>query len=297
VLEAGPNREVVGTAGAGLRRLRVGGASITAGLASDFAVDQEHRVLRPALMLARAVLAALDDGLGAVYGMPNAKALPIFRHLRYDTSTVLTRHVKVLGVERFLNDMPGPRLGRRLVAGVVDPVLRVTSPETWRPRHGRTVARVETFDQRFDALWERTRDSFEVACERTSEFLTWRYARCPLAKYVTLALAERDERLSGYAVCTVGSDRQVRVIDLWAGADEQARDDLLAGLLSWSRSQGAASVACEEAGVKDVRDSLVRFGFRERSHGTTLVISPPGEKSQRLEPHRWYFLLADEDYN
>jgi hypothetical protein len=203
----------------------------------------------------------------------------------------------VLAVERFLKDVPGPRIGRRLLAGVVDPVLRAVSPETWRPGHGRTLTQVDGFDERFDDLWQRTRDSFGAACVRTSEFLRWRYTRCPLTQYVTLALTERDERVAGYAVCTEGSDRQVRVIDLWAGADKEALDDVLAGVLTWSRARGAASVACGEAGVTLLREALVRFGFRQRGPAAAIAVSPQRAHSPRLEPHAWYFMLADEDYN
>jgi hypothetical protein len=95
----------------------------------------------------------------------------------------------------------------------------------------------------------------------------------------------------------VGSDRQVRVIDLWAGADREALDDLLAGLLTWARSRGAASAACGEGGLTHVREALVRFGFRPRGPETAIAVSPSGGNAPRPDPNKWYFLLADEDYN
>jgi hypothetical protein len=298
VLEAGPGGGVVGTAGVGLRRLRVGGPTVVAGLASDFAVDPEHRSLGPAMMLQRAVLETLDDGVDVIYGLPNAKALPVFKRLGYSADAALTRYVKVLAVERYLTGVPGPRVGRKIIAGVVDPVLRVGSPETWRPRRGRTLVELATFDERFDELWARTADAFGVACERTASFLRWRYDACPLLSYTTLGLIERGgERLAAYAVCTLGSDQQVTVIDFWYGSDASVRDDLLAAVLSWSRAAGAASVACEVAGAGQVAEGLVRFGFRHRGAGSAIVISPTRDGTPAPQLSAWPFLRADEDYN
>jgi hypothetical protein len=210
----------------------------------------------------------------------------------------LIRYVKVLAVERYLTRVPGPRVARKVIAGVVDPVIRAASPETWRPRRGRALVELAGFDERFDELWARTRNAFGVACERTGAFLRWRYDACPLARYTTVGLTARGgPGLLAYAVCTLGEDRQVNVIDLWYGSDACTRDDLLAALLSWSRAAGAASVACEVAGNGNVVEALARFGFRRRGEGATIVISPTRDGKPRPELSAWPFLRADEDYN
>lgn len=298
VVEAGPGGPVVGTAGLGLRRLITPGGTVLAGLASDFAVDADHRSLGPAVMLQRAVLGTVGDGVDLIYALPNARALPVYKLLRYGADAALARYVKVLAVGRYLSRAPGPRVAKRVAAGLADPLLRLASPETWRPTRGRAVREVAGFDARFDELWARTAPASDVAGERTSAFLGWRYGLCPVAAYATLGLTDRGgDRLLGYAVCTRGADRQVNVIDLWPAAAAAVRDDLLAGLLRWARAGGAASVACETAGARQVADGLARFGFRHRGAGSAIVVSAARAGATQPALATWHFLRADEDYD
>src|SRR5262249_28885102 len=90
--------QVVGTAGLGLRRLFLDGVTAQVGLASDFAVDPEHRSVQPALQLQKAVLACLGDDLPLIYGLPNRKSSAVFRRLGYQEVGTLRRFVKVLRV-------------------------------------------------------------------------------------------------------------------------------------------------------------------------------------------------------
>jgi hypothetical protein len=297
VLEAGAGGPVVGTSGLGLRRLCVGGKLVMAGVASDFAVDVAHRVLRPAMSLQKGVIASMDGGgIGVIYGLPNEKSLPVFKRLGYNADVGMSRFVKVLRVERFLRAKVKVGIARRALAGLADLGLRIASRETRRPTRAGVLTELGDFDARFDELWDRTKSGFEIAGERTSAFLRWRYARCPLRRYRVLALT-RDgggaDDLLGYAVCTAGTDEQVTLIDLWAGNSPGLRDDLLAGVIGWARSQRAASVASVVAGVRFVEEGLLGFGFRPRGSGPMVAVNPPEAAPQA----KWYFTLGDEDYN
>src|SRR5262249_42112543 len=76
---------VVGTAGLSRRRFRLNGGPIDVGLASDFAVDREHRCFQPALMLQKAVLSSLTHDTNLIYGLPNQSAIGVFRRLGYQS--------------------------------------------------------------------------------------------------------------------------------------------------------------------------------------------------------------------
>ena len=293
---------IIGTAGLGLRRIRMGDATILSGIAVDFAVDREHRLLLPALMLQRAVIRGLEEDLDLVYGLPNRTAIKIFGRVGYQMLGTLSRYVKVLRVERFLNSRKMvPKFARPLVGAIADTGMRLRSPETWRQVKGRVLKELQEFDGRFDDLWEQVSTGAEMIGVRTSDFLRWRYKDCPLQDYVTLGLLSLGEdRLFGYVIFYAGDDEQVRIADLLTDGSESAVENLLAGVIRWSRRTGAASVAFELFGAPWLEGVLRRFRFVKREMDAQLSVFPRVEAPTELMSDRlkdWYFLRGDENVN
>src|SRR5262245_45240647 len=75
--------QVVGTAGYGTRRLRVGARARRAAVLADLAVDRAHRTAMPALMLARELRSAVLANYDLVYAFPNQQAAPFLLRLGY----------------------------------------------------------------------------------------------------------------------------------------------------------------------------------------------------------------------
>jgi hypothetical protein len=301
LLEPAGGGAPVGTAGLGLRRVRLrDGTTRLAGLASDFAVDAEHRSLRPAMLLARSVAATAGREVDFIYGLPNSRSAGVFRRIGYVLDATLMRYVKVLRSERFLRTRLKSSLVRRPLALVADVATRTASPETWSRRRGAVLDELDRFDERFDALWPRVAAAGGGGgAERTAAFLNWRYVHCPLHRYSRLALFSDARRsdLLGYAVCVLQEDEQAAVIDLLADP-RLAVDDLLAEVVRWARRRGAASVACELHGAPATEAALSRLKFKYRGETTSLaILSPPTANNAPAPPPQWSFLRVDEDYN
>lgn len=300
-----PDGRVVGTAGLGLRRVKMGDQIKLAGIASDFAVDAEHRTLLPALMLQRAVLEELEDDLAFIYGLPNSKSIGIFRRLGYECPASFSRRVKVLRVRRYLQPVPVFSLLAPVVSPVADWALRLCSRENWTPRRHTIVEDLEEFDGRFDELWERAAGAFELVGERTAEFLHWRYARCPLRSYCTLGLLRPGgQELLGYAIYFIDRDGQAVVADFFHEEQEGVVESLLAGLVDSTRRRGAGSICFETLSPGRLEHALGAFRFVERPQDWTLMVSPI-VSLHRLGSHapdaqaigQWHFMRGDEDYN
>lgn len=292
---------MVGTAGLGTRRIRLAdGSTATAGLASDFAVDPDHRSLRPALLLARTVAATVGNGVDLIYGLPNSQSAGVFRRIGYELDGTLRRYVKVLRSERFLRPRLPVSAVRRPLTMFADLALRAASPETWGPKGGLTVTAVEEFDSRFDDLWSRASAAQGGAItERTAAFLQWRFRRNPLQRYTVLGFKRPGgNELAGYAVCLIQQkDEQAVVIDILfdpAMADAQG---LVAGVVAWARTERAASVACEFEGAPELEAALRGFGFKCRGGKTLRAILVPKERGGPGMLRGWWFLRVDEDYN
>ena len=300
LLEAPNGGPVVGTAGLGVRRFRLqNGTSARVGVASDFAVDTEHRSLRPAMMLARAVAASVGSEVDYIYGLPNSQSAGVFKRVGYDVSRKLQRYVKVLRSERFLRSRLRSAILRRPMAVLADAATRVGSRETWLGRRGTSMAEVQRFDARFDDLWSRAAGAgIGAGVERTAVFLEWRYFNCPLHRYVTLALTAPGGELLGYAVCLLQQDEQAALIDLFRDRSRVRTDDLLAGVVRWARQRGASSVSCDLEGCEDLEAAFLRFGFRHRGETTVrAVIGAEGGPPTSAGLRGCCFLRVDEDYN
>jgi hypothetical protein len=302
-----PEGRAVGTAGLGLRRIRLGNATALAGVAVDLAVDPDHRSLQPALLLQKAVLGALkeDEDLDFIYGLPNDRAVGIFRRIGYHEIGRMERHAKVLRIEPYLEKvpLPVPVQSARLLAAPMDWAMRAVSAETWKLSRGLEVVELSTFDERFDDLWKRASAGSVVGGVRSTEFLRWRYNDCPVLKYVTLGLVrESDNRLLGYAVY-YEEDGHVVCADLLADDAGQTLDLLLAGLIRHARQLGAASISMSCDVPEHEEEKLRRFGFvarqAEDSARSVLVSLNPGSSLQP-QPElmkQWRFLPGDEAYN
>jgi hypothetical protein len=291
-----PSGQVVGTAGLGLREVFYHGKSLKAGLALDFAVDEPHRFLKPALLLQRSVLESLRDGVDFIYGLPNKKALPIFIRLGYKGPFSLLRMVKILKTSKYLDKLPTPIRGIAGLAG--DLVHRARSAETWMSSRRASIAELATVNGEIDDLWQRLSAEFPIICPRDSAFVRWRYLQFPLAHYTVLGVWRENERLEGYAVCHVEENGHARVADFIA-ANEKTTDDLLAGVIRWARSRDAASIAFEFGGAPRFQSRLQDFGFVSRSSTATIVsyFADKNLEQQSAELlQKWRFFAGDMGY-
>jgi hypothetical protein len=202
-------------------------------------------------------------------------------------------------VGKYLRARSGAWKALSPLAPVIDLGLRAVSTHTWRRSHGRTVRELTDFDDRFDTLWMQASKQAPIVGERNAAFLRWRYAECPIRKYVTLALETANrEQLLGYAVCYVVDD-QVLITDLLTDGSDAAIDDLLTGVLSWSRRNGASSTAFHSmSSIMDSRLQRLRFVERPQENAQPVIARTTVDGGLSEEQLRnWYLTTGDEDYN
>jgi hypothetical protein len=302
--------EAVGTASLGLRRLKVRDRVITAGVACDLAVERKHRFLQPALMLQKAVIAAMKSSVQVVYGFPGSGGSAVLQRAGYEPICFTERYAKVLRLSPYL------QRNRHLAA--VPPALKgildfsysaISSLRQPLPKDCTTEIFTD-FDQRFDELWKRNSHRYPILTVRDSSFLRWRYRDCPLRQYTTIGLLSTDRsRLRGYLIYFV-EDRQATCADLFA---ESA--DTLCGLISkWfeiARSQSMHAVSIRCCNDRMLLEALHRLRFTRR----TAMKDAATKSASVREPSRavlayrngsadltdsfarWYFTPGDQPYN
>ncbi len=258
--------------------LWIAGERVPAGIGGDFAVDEGHRGLGPAVALQRATIPPLAErGLKCAYGSPNQSSEPIVGRVGYADVGRLTRFVKLLSarplVDRYVSR---PRLAS-LASAVASPVLSILSRERLHRRSRRfSIEQPERFDDRFTGLWELARRQLGVTSERNVELLNWRYektgpSRAP-GNYTIFALVEGDE-VAGYLVYRMADDSRL-VYDVLCRPDKAVVDALLSEFIRDARRKKAGSIDLGYVGPPNLLTGRLRaFGFLQRiAHNGLLVI-------------------------
>ena len=288
----------VGGVGFGVREVQVGTRSVRAELMGNLAVVAEHRTLRPALTLVRAVMAQMRGQAGLAYGLPNDSAVGGTHRVGF---RLLGAHVRYAMVSRHAGylrrHVRSALLARGL--GLVLDLGRSAAVSSRARRLGRnwTLQWVSGFDSRVDGLWEQARGEHAVVARRNAAFLTWRFLHHPWHESQVAVVSPKtsDERVTGYAIVERVRD-VLHVRNLFARASElHIVIDLL--LAAAPRNGAAAiSVACLEQRV--LGPLLQARGFASRGSVSPLVVDPDCAAA-RVDPRvvqadSWYYTDADE---
>ncbi len=291
--------QFVGTAGLGLRNIKVLDQVVSAGLLVDFAVDQEHRSFLPACFLQEKVRRAVEENLDLIYSVPNSRATAVMLRAGYVRLGEMERYAAILNVKPYLRRAMGGIPGAGLLTAPLNLALRAASLHTLRVIPKEFVVReMDEFDSRFDALWERASRGFSVVAERTSLFLRWRYALFPLCRYHIFGLLDRDEKkLFGYVIYSLDQD-SVTIADLFFEVSERILASLLSGFLRFASGKQVASISFSFMGSDKIRKTLSRFGFLRRGDQRAVVLFA-SRRSQSagaaLEQSNWYLAAGDQD--
>ena len=299
--------EIVGTIGMCVRRYRMGEGEVRAAVCADFAVDVAHRLLLPALRLARMARDHVREHFQLGYGYPNKNASGVMLRAGFSELGQTSRHVYVLRPAAYLariGDLPLPMkravaglLARSLISRTVGPIANASRMALDVVRaapaaYGYRLKWSDSPDARVDALWEAARHEYQIVGSRTSSFLSSRY---PDARFASLFRRRGD--LRAYAISeTDPATGAAHIRDLFGYHD--AFGPLLDLLLPSLWRRGATSVSVRLLGAPRVRHVLGRRGFTPRSEHRVVVVQV-GDRAPKgvdpTHPDSWHLFDADED--
>lgn len=293
---------VVGSTAVFPRRVAVGSAYHTAGIAGDYAVSPSHRGFGPALALQQRAVATVKEGrLDLVYGLPNPLSAPLLRRAGYRSIGDVVQLTRVLRSRRVLERHVPSRLLARMVAPVVDVGLRVMAGaqrRTGHPRHAFESADIPTFDRRFDRLWQMARPRHPMIGDRSAAFLRWRFSESPHARYRIFGLLEAPRgELAGYVVYH-RVERRTFIDDLLCRDLGDTLDTLIRRFALHQLDDGASAISISFFGRAALIEALRRQRFAVRAAQDPVMIyvadgSPLAEVAR--SPENWWLLPADND--
>ncbi len=169
-------------------------------------------------------------------------------------------------------------------------------------RSSGTVARLNSFDDRADRLWERARRADRAMIVRDHRYLNWRYCQRPDATYSLFGI-ERGAELDGFLVArtlTFFGMRWGFLVDFLAPqSTPEALSSLIEAALDDFRAAGVGAVTCY-ATDPSVRSVLFRRGFfivpqRKPIRFMRYVRAKRTDLAQFRALQRWYLTMGDGD--
>jgi hypothetical protein len=278
------------------RKMKVNGKTLKVAIAGDFAVNQKHRGLSVGIKLQRAVAASMTpDDFGFIYGISNRKAEPVQLRVGYSLLGKMNRWVKVLKATKYFKASPL----RGLVSEPLDFIMRNLSKETRCSRaEGYTIQKLNSFDQRFDQLWEKASRQFNIIGQRSKDYLNWRYGKSPHRNYHIFSLIQKDDQeVCGYVVYYLQNNVGF-IVDMLFLDFGRALDNLLSEFILHLRGQNVESVSLLLFGCPHLAGKLKGFGFFLREEESRILVyldrnSPYADLVLKRE--NWFLLEGDRD--
>lgn len=286
--------EILGTACAGTRRVQVpGGRTLTASVLVDFAVDPAHRSVGPALLLQRAARERELQQADLLYGLPDTKAVPIFKRLGSDQQLVEASYAYVV--------RSGPYLRRKLpawaapIATLGGELVDLGRGILLRARALRSGLSCEWHAQMPDALdglWSSSLEGLRFGIGvRNRQYLAWRFE---LGDWrLGLVSARRDGRPVAYMACR-RIDDELHVADLLLAGDAGAQRKAVEAFLVLARRERVKVIRLDLLAPDETVAALQAAGFVVRG-GRPCFIVRNRERFPEAFGESWWFTKADED--
>lgn len=281
------------------RKVFINGKCYHAALGGDFAVNKEHRVIAPALLLQNAVISHCNEGnFDFLYGFPNRESQAVNKMLGLEMFDVL-RMTKPLKSYYYLKRRVNVPKVAGIMSGPIDFMMKLQSREfRYRGFNGLTSNIPSYVDERFDVLWNKVSAQISIIGERSSSYLNWRYIRSPYHKHHIFSLEEKGNgNIHGYIVFHV-EENVTNIDDLLSVDMNETLDSLLSEFILFQRKEGIDSISICYAGTPSIVRKLQDFGFSIRDKEDKIIFYIPPNSPVlpfQLIKENVHFLGGDND--
>lgn len=284
--------------------LKVGNKNINAFFGEIF-VDPLHRNTRyPIFMrLINAGYQEIARQKGINYGFPTARSV-VYHHKRHQMHILkkIPRYELPLNFGHVLNEAlrgknPGP-----IVKYLIQQLLGLYRLSVILLKKRNMIVReIRSFDERFDALWEKASPYYPILSVRNRTYLQWRYIMEPGQTYTCLAV-EKNNQMLAYAVLKeeTKENRPVGVIvDLFGIPATAILFCLLEAVVDYFRIKKVDKIECYMSNPS-CEKILRSFGFLtkiyESKRSDQLLVasySPEVENKFIINPDDWFITETD----
>lgn len=248
-------------------RVRIGDQSCLTGLSGTTMTHPDYRGRGLFPILARKTYSRMAElGMAMVWGFPNALSHRGF--------------IRDLGW-RDIYEIPKFQL-------LLDSRVKMSSPQEY-------IIPLNSFDERFDHLWDRVKDNYSIIVQRDRIYLQWRYIQNPSERYSVLAFVQKGDVL-GYAIFK-RYEEELQVIDILA-EEVQVAEELILQIVRIAHTESAKSVGLWMNVNHYLHHALEKIGFCNAQPITYfggLKLANILHDSELYDYRCWYVTMGDSD--
>ena len=286
--------EIIGTGCAGTRWICLpGGRKVRASVLVDFAVDPAHRSVGPALTLQRKVREGEMRYADLLYGLPDTKAVPIFKRLGSDQVLQEVSYAYVTRTGSYLQRaLPSWAAPLGAATGALLDMFRGMLLRGGALAGGAFCEWRSDPTPDHDALWSRQLEGQHPGMGvRDCRHLSWRFGSADWRYAVVMA--KRDSSLLAYMICRRVDDELI-VSDMLIPGEPEAQKQALNAFLVLARKESVRVVRLDLLAPAQTTKALESVSFSVRGSRPCFIIRNPDRCQQPLTEN-WWFTKVDED--
>ncbi len=289
--------EIVGTAAAFPRRLRIGSKKEIGWVLGDFCISDAYRSLGPALQLQRTCLEQVGLGTDSIwYDFPSRKMLAVYKRLKISSTQKMIRFVKPLRVNRRVRSFVKVDMLQKGLSFLGNVALNLTAKKVHVRQGLDFLPYKEECGDEFTALSEKMTGTIGNCLERSAVYLNWRYHSNPL--YSCEFITARDNGLlKGYIVFS-DMDGDARIFDIFGSDEEDVMLGLICQVMDRIRERGHESLTVSMVEGHHCIPFFVSCGFSPRDADPVIIQNPGcGANGTRkdYEPANLLLMQGDRD--
>ncbi|MEO6231579.1 MAG: GNAT family N-acetyltransferase [Ferruginibacter sp.] len=164
----------------------------------DTLTDINHRGKGLFIKLAKQLYnKAIENKFELVYGFPNGNSAPgFFKKLNWTSFDQVPYLIKPFRISYFIKKL----LKKKTDVNIAESNQPVNGLEKLASVKGMQLRPIDKFTHEYDALWEKAAKTFEVAIERDSKYMNWRYIAKPGEVYYRYGVYNTENVLQGIVV-------------------------------------------------------------------------------------------------
>ncbi|OGL44901.1 MAG: hypothetical protein A2W05_06520 [Candidatus Schekmanbacteria bacterium RBG_16_38_10] len=281
-------------------RFRLDSNVVTAAQQVDSDILQEYRKGGTYFSLSRMVRTEGEKrklSFGYGFAIESTKEISV-KYLGYRVVSPVRRVMKILDPTQYIErtvKIPGTRLLGKSIGRLIKLKEEIFAGDD------SDIFEVHNFDSRFDDLWKRARLG-RIMAIKDSEYLNWRYLKCPTVKYVVFA---KDERIpQGFIVLHTALENNIKygIIDdlIWNPDIPDIIKCLISRATKYFIEEGVENIISWAPQNDFFKLLLRKKGFVDRPMPHYLIAisrKDDGRLEGFIEDEKnWYYMLGDSDY-
>jgi hypothetical protein len=287
---------IIGCATAFPRLMNVSGKDLICWNLGDFAINENFRILGPALLLQRACLKPVFEGkIPFCYDHPSNKMMAIYRRMGILASGEVIRFAKPLRSDRKVEAFSGKGMLSRGLSAMINNLMAVIDHRRYAYKNYEISSYEGMFDDEFSELDQKVSINYKVCGRRTAAYLNWRYKENPLNRYKVLTVRQDGQLLAYIIFYTHGRDSCIA--DLFGEEKEEAIKALLATVIAVLRQQQIVTLSMPVLDTSPLIPFLRWAGFCSRECTPIVICTQPHGYLDGLvnDGKNWFLTHGDRD--